>query len=186
MRVLQKKILVLVISSILISTLLVMVIAFSNFKRIVESNSGQIMKLMCSEKRQVIDEKLLDIEQSVHTLYHFAVEQITETDNLWQDEEKFDEHISSMKALIETNAKYTDGAISVYYRLDSSIKGPQQGIWFVKDESGVFVENEMTDLTFYDQNDIEHVGWYYIPVAGIKRNIEFSVFLLFFCLQKCL
>jgi len=31
------------------------------------------MKLMCSEKRQVIDEKLLNIEQGVHTIYPFSV-----------------------------------------------------------------------------------------------------------------
>ena len=62
MKVLQKKILTLVISSILISAVVIIGIAFSNFERILEDNSGQIMKLMCSEKRQSIDEKLLNIE----------------------------------------------------------------------------------------------------------------------------
>ena len=76
MKVLQKKILILVISSVLISALVVMLIAFSNYGRIITSYSQQIMQLMCSEKRQTIDEKLLNIEQSVHTLYHYVVEQI--------------------------------------------------------------------------------------------------------------
>ena len=74
MKLLQRKILMLVISSILISAMVVMVIAFSNYNHIVEENSEQIMQLMCSEKRQTIDEKLLNIEQSVHKLYHFAVD----------------------------------------------------------------------------------------------------------------
>ena len=82
MKALQKKIWILVISSVLISALVVMVIAFTNYERIVESNSEQIMQLMCSEKRQAIDEKLLNIEQSVHTIYHFATEQISKTENL--------------------------------------------------------------------------------------------------------
>ena len=51
MRLLQKKILVLVISSILISAMVVMAIAFLNYNHIVEKNSEQIMQLMCSEKR---------------------------------------------------------------------------------------------------------------------------------------
>ena len=170
MRVLQKKILVLVISSILISALVVMVIAFPNYNRIVESNSGQIMQLMCSEKRQAIDEKLLNIEQSVHTLYHFAIGQISETDNLWQDEAQFDEHITRMKALIETTARYTDGAVSVYYRLDTGIKGPKQGVWLLQDENGDFREQEMTDISLYDKDDVEHVGWYYIPIANGKET----------------
>lgn len=56
MKVLQKKLLVLVICSTMISALVVMAISFSNYGRIVENNSGQIMQLMCSEKRQSIDE----------------------------------------------------------------------------------------------------------------------------------
>lgn len=100
MKILQKKMLALVISSVLISALVVMVIAFSNFSRIVESNSRQIIQLMCSDKRQIIDEKLLNIEQEVHTLYHYVMEQINESENLWQDDEQYAEHISRMKALI--------------------------------------------------------------------------------------
>lgn len=170
MKALQKKLLILITSSILISTLIVMVIAFSNNNRMVESNSEQIIQLMCSEKRQVIDEKLLNIEQSVNVLYYFAVRETSEFSDLWQNEELFEEHISRMKALIETTARYTDGAISVYYRLDAAIKGPKQGVWLVQNDTGEFVEHEMTDLSLYDKNDIEHVGWYYIPVANGKET----------------
>ena len=107
MKVLQGKMRTLVISSILISALVVMAIAFGNHERIIETSFRQIMQLRCSEKRQVIDEKLLNIEQSVNTLYHFAIGQMNEVNDLWQDEEKYDEHISKMKELIETIAKYT-------------------------------------------------------------------------------
>lgn len=170
MKQLQTKILILVSSSILISALLVMGIAFSNYTRILESNSEQIMQLMCSEKRQAIDEKLVNIEQSVNTLYHFAMDQINETENLWQDEEAFEEHINRMRALIETTARYTDGALSVYYRLDSSIRGPKQGVWLVQNEAGEFVEQEVTDISQYEKDDVEHVGWYYIPIANGKET----------------
>lgn len=166
MKQLQRKILIVVSSSILISGLLVMCIAFSNYTRILESNSEQIMQLMCSEKRQIIDEKLLNIEQSVLTLYNFSISQINETNNLWEDEELYEEHIGRMKALIETTAIYTDGAVSVYYRLDTSIKGPMQGVWMVLNEDGEFVQQELTDISIYEKDDIEHVGWYYIPIAN--------------------
>ena len=170
MRLLQRKILVLVISSILISATVVMGIAFFNYNRIVERNSEQIMQLMCSEKRQSIDEKLLNIEHSVHKLYNFAMDQINESGNLWRNEELYAEHISNMKALIETTARYTDGAVSVYYRLDSSIKGPKQGVWLLQNENGEFAEAEMTDISYYDRDDIERVGWYYIPIANGRET----------------
>lgn len=162
--------LVLVISSISISAFVIMAIAFLNYNRIVENNSRQIMQLMCSEKRQVIDEKLLNIEQSVNTIYHYAIGQIGDADNLWLDEEQYLENISRMKALMETSAKYTDGAVSVYYRLASGIKGPKQGVWLVQNENGDFAEHEMTDISLYDKDDIEHVGWYYIPTTNGKET----------------
>lgn len=170
MKVLQNKLLILVISSILFPALVVMAISFSNYGCIVENNSEQIMQLMCSQKRQVIDEKLLNIEQSVHTVYNFATEQISGTDNIWQDEEQFLEHISRMRRLMETTIKYTDGAVSVYYRLDSAIQGPKQGVWLVQDANGDYLEREMTDISIYDKDDIEYVGWYYIPMTNGKET----------------
>ena len=59
---------------------------------------------------------------------------------------------------METTVKYTDGAVSVYYRLDSSINGPKQGVWLVQDENGEYYEHEMTDVSLYEKDDIEHVG----------------------------
>ena len=86
MKALQNKLLILIVSSTLITAMVVMAIALSNYGRILKNDSEQIMQLMCSEKRQVIDEKLLNIEQSVHTIYHVAIEQYGNTESLWQDD----------------------------------------------------------------------------------------------------
>lgn len=162
MKALQRKILILVVSSILISALFIMSIAFLNYERIVASDSRQIMKLMCSEKRQTIDEKLLNVKQSVKTLYHFATEQM--------DEANFEEHIRRMEALMSTTAKYTDGAVSVYYYLNPSLNGVKQGAWLLRDADGEFIKSEMTDISQYAKDDVEHVGWYHIPVANGKET----------------
>ena len=170
MKVLQNKILTLVLSSILISALVVIGIAFFNFERILEDNSGQIMKLMCSEKRQSIDEKLLNIEQSVHTIYHYASEQINEVGNVWADEEQFVEHIHRMQELMRTTAQYTDGAVSVYYRITPATQENLLGTWLTMDENGEFQEQEITNISLYDKDDVEHVGWYYIPIENGKET----------------
>lgn len=166
MKEIQNKILSLVISSIVISALVIMITAFWGYNHLAETDTSQIMQLMCSEKRQAIDEKLMNIEQSVHTIYHYAVEQIEQTDNLWQDEALFQDHISKMRTLMEIMAKYTDGAMSVYYRLAPELLGPKQGVWLMKNEKSEFADYEMTDIAQYDKNDVEHVGWYYQPIAN--------------------
>ena len=122
MKDLQNKLLILIVSSILLPALVVVAIAFFNYGSVIENNLGQIMQLMCSEKRQLIDEKLLNVEQSVHTIYHLAIEQHNDTNNLLQNEKKLSEHISTMREIMETTVKYTDGAVSVYYRLDTRSK----------------------------------------------------------------
>lgn len=94
MKEIQNKILSLVISSVVISALAIIITAFWGYNRLAETDTSQILQLMCSEKRQAIDEKLMNIEQSVHTIYHFAMDQIEQTDNLWQDEALVQDHIS--------------------------------------------------------------------------------------------
>ena len=170
MKEIQNKILSLVISSVVISALAIIITAFWGYNRLAETDTSQIMQLMCSEKRQAIDEKLMNIEQSVHTIYHFAMDQIEQTDNLWQDEALVQDHISKMRALMETMAKYTDGAMSVYYRLAPELLGPKQGVWLMKNENSEFTDYEMTDIAQYDKNDVEHVGWYYQPIANKKET----------------
>ena len=154
----------------MITALVVMAIAFTNYGRIVEDNSEQILELMCSEKSQAIDEKLLNIEQSVHTIYHYAKEQIRETRVFWKNEEQFQMHVDRIKKLMETTAKYTDGAVSVYYRIYPGNQEHLQGVWLIQNQYGHFVENEITDISMYDKNDKEHVGWYYIPIENGKET----------------
>lgn len=167
---LQRKILMLVINSVIITALVVMAIAFTNYGRIVKDDSQQIMELMCSEKSKEIDEKLLNIEQGVNTIYHYAKEQIRETRVFWKNEEQFQQHVDRIKKLMETTAKYTDGAVSVYYRIYPGKQDHLQGVWLVQNQYGHFIENEITDISMYDKNDKEHVGWYYIPIKNEKET----------------
>ena len=181
MKILQRKILMLVICSILISALVVMLIAFSNYSRMMKSDSRQIMKLLCSEKRKTIDEELLNIEQSVKIIYHFAKEQLRDVDSLTNNEKELLEHMNRMEELMNTTAQYTDGAVSVYYRLAPELVETSNGLWLVKDKNDKFISHEITVISDYDKDDIEHVGWYYIPIENRKetwlnpyynRNIE--------------
>lgn len=170
MKILQRKILILVICSILFSAFVVMIIAFSNYAHLMENDSGQIMKLLCSEKRQTIDEELMNIEQSVKIIYHFAKEQLSETDNLSEKETELLEHMNRMEELMNTTARYTKGVVSVYYRLVPEIEEPANGIWLVQDENGEFINHEITIISDYDKDDIEHVGWYHIPIENRKET----------------
>lgn len=146
-----------------------MLAAFWGYNNLVEEDISQIMKLMCSEKRQSIDEKLTNIEQSVQTIFHYAMEQIEDTENLFQDKEKLDKHVLDVSDLMKSTAKYTDGAVSVYYRLSPDVMDGVEGFWLLKNDSGEFENTKVTDITQYEKDDTEHVGWFYEPIASGKE-----------------
>ena len=66
-------------------------------------------------------------------------------------------------------AKDTDGAIAYYLRLNPTISSNTAGMFFSKVDGGdEYVRFEPTDLSLYDKNDTEHVGWYWQPYEAGK------------------
>lgn len=170
MKSIRTKILALVLSGILISMAAAMFISFRNVERIMDSDSTQIMSLLCSEQSSEIDEKLMNIEQSVSTIYHFAVNQRGDVTRLKQDEAYRDEYIQRVKEVSLNAVENTDGAIAVYYRLNPDIAEEPQGIFMTIDENGDFYDFPLTDIAAYEPDDVDHVGWYYIPINNGKET----------------
>ena len=64
-------------------------------------------------------------------------------------------------------ADETDGAVSVYIRFNPELTSPMDSMFWVEtDKSKGFQSFPVTDLSAYDEDDVEHVGWYYIPVRA--------------------
>lgn len=132
-------------------------------------NSEIMMKKTCSAQVLKLDNQFRLVEQSVQNIYDISetirpsVEQLSTTENT-------NAFIESFQKIAITIADNTDGAIAVYYRInpDLNVSGTQGFFWVKSMETGCFEENESTDLLAYDPTDVEHVGWYYIPVWAGK------------------
>lgn len=172
MKSIQTKILCLIFSCVLISTIAVVMVSITNYGGILDENSEEIMSLQCTEKRQEIDEQLRSIEQSVNTIYHFSVAQFEQMgmEKKWQDEKSLEKYINKVRDVAENAVENTTGAIAVYYRFNPEVTNPTEGLFLSRDSSGRFVDFEMTDILKYDRNDVEHVGWYYIPLENGKAT----------------
>ena len=86
---------------------------------------------------------------------------------MWQDEAQLSEHMNRMEELMETTAQFTDGAVSVYYRLTPKMEEITQGIWLVKGEDGEFLNHDITNISQYDKDDIEIIN----DMQGRKRML---------------
>lgn len=172
MKSIQAKIMCLTLGGVLLSTFVIMLVSITNYSGILKNNSEEIMNLLCTKKRQEMDEQLMSIEQSVNTIYHFALSQLEqmEEDDFWEDEKALEQYIQKVREVSLNAVENTEGAIAVYYRFNPEKITLNEGLFLVSDEKGNFTDFEMTDILKYDKEDVEHVGWYYIPLENERAT----------------
>lgn len=169
MRSVQTKIIILILTCILVSAAIIGGVGIVISEFTVDNNSVKIINLLCSEKAQELNNTLGRIEQSVDIMTQYAVDNLESTDKLASDEDYLKSYSDELKALGMTAAEKTEGAVTYYVRFNPEITGDNSGFFMVRDSSdGAFEENELTDLYMYSSDDIEHVGWYYIPLQEKK------------------
>lgn len=147
---LHKKILMLLLGSVLITVVLAGGAGILNASRGVEEDSRQIMSLTCETKTQEIDTWLLDIEHSVDTIYCFADSQLTRNQELWSDEAYMNAYTAKIYDVMENAAQSTNCALSVYLRFNPELLTSTSGIFLVKQNDGTFRDEPMTDLAYTD------------------------------------
>ena len=68
-------------------------------------------------------------------------------------------------------ANNTEGALAVYIRYNPEFSESTSGLFWSKTAlDGSFQELTPTDFSSYNPDDIEHVGWYYVPVKSGKAT----------------
>ena len=61
-------------------------------------------------------------------------------------------------------AKHASGAVAYYFRFDPAISNSKMGLFYSKaKENSEYVSLEPTDISLYEKDDIEHVGWFWQP-----------------------
>lgn len=169
MKSVQTKIILLILTGIIASSTIVGVTGIMSFGKAIDEDSVKVMNLMCSEKAQELNNVLGKIEQSVEILSEYAVDNLESIDRLSKDTEYLEKFTKDLEELGLTTANATEGAVAVYVRFNPDITSSMAGFFKVKNtENEKFVDEELTDFSLYSPEDVEHVGWYYIPVNAGK------------------
>ena len=167
MNSLHTKFLTLLLGSVFLAVLLVGGAGILTATQAVEEDSVQIMTLTCEQKSQEINAQLLGVEQAVDTIYSFADMQLAEDMELWSNQNYMDGYTEKVSEVMENVADNTEGALCVYMRFAPELLTPVSGIFMVKEENGSrFINTPVTDISMYDADDREHVGWYYEPLEN--------------------
>lgn len=150
--------------------------------RIIDDNTNLAAELSTQEIADDIDNKLLAVRQSTDSLNQYA-EEVIRTNPRWlTNDHDIDFFVEMVRSYAYNEAKNTYGAISVYLALNPDTYGNQRGFFLTRlTHESNFTSAPMTDMSQYDPSDVEHVGWYYVPIEQgrptwmqpyLNRNID--------------
>ena len=171
MKSIQTKFIALILSCVVLCAAVIGGAGVINSKKVVDTDSSKIMNLTCSEKAQELNGQLTRIQQSVETLAYYTTEQLESVERLMTDKEYRAEYTKKLEDVAVNAANNTEGAVAVYVRFNPEYWEPTSGLFWSKTElSGIFQQLTPTDFSNYNPDDVEHVGWYYIPVKNGKAT----------------
>lgn len=167
MRSIKTKITLVVLMCSLISTVICGSISIFESSRAVEENSRDKMELVCENQSQQLDGMMKQVSQSVDTLNDLAVSELDDFEKFKSDAQYVEAYTNRIAPMLKQAAVHTQGAMSVYIRYNPEFTEPTSGVFYTRDSAdSEFQEIEPTDFTMYEPDDLEHVGWYYIPVGN--------------------
>ncbi len=166
MKSIQTRISIVIAVITLIATGTLMVTAMLRSRRLLDTNSNEIILSAEEYYAAELDDHFNSSEQSVDSICNYALKRAEAYPGFFIDEAQRNAYTDDISELSKSIAENTRGAMSVYMRYDPDTFGPTAGFFYTKDPAtGEWHTEEPTDMSLYDKDDVEHVGWYYIPVS---------------------
>lgn len=171
MKSIKTKIIVTVILCSLVSTFICGAISIVNSVSTSYEDSQQEMQLKCVSQSDEIDTMMQNVSQSVEMVYSIAVAKLEHAASFRTSKDYVDTYTKQMLPILMQSAQNTKGALTAYIRYNPEFTEPTSGLFLTRDNSDSEFESVTpTDFSMYDPSDVEHVGWYYIPVQNGKET----------------
>ncbi len=174
MRSVQTKIIIVISAIILVVVVSFLLISTSSTNAILTDDSDRIMLSAADYYANIIDDNFRSTEQSVGTIYNYSIKRAETYNRFLEDEAQRDGYTYDVSELGKSIAENTRGAMAVYLRYNPEDYGSTNGFWYTINLSDSSWQPSVpTDMSLYDKDDVEHVGWYYIPVrAGVPMWMD--------------
>ena len=162
-RSLQFRFLIIVLSAIAIITVFIGGLSIYEVDSYVQKETKNLVEVTCENEATKINKTFESMEKSVRIMENYVLSFFKNPSDV-TDRDKQNEVIQFANEMFVNVAKDTEEAIAYYLRLNPDISDSKAGVFFSKtDGSEEFVYFEPTDISLYDKNDTEHVGWYWQP-----------------------
>ena len=165
----QSKILILSLSCTLLGTLTLGTISALFISRITQRMSIQSIENQLSAEASKLNVAFVEHEKYTQALVAGIFSQIR-LDSADFFNKNLATHIENLKERITSTIQNIPGVKTIYVRFNPNITAPDAGLFLVKNNNSdsPFASVLPTNITQYSPNDIEHVGWYYLPIQTGK------------------
>ncbi len=171
MRSLKTKVIVLVMLCSIVASVISGAITVVNSGRTVNEDSKQRLMSGSQNVSQDINSVLSEITLSVDTLGDVMLNNIKDFNRFQTDAAYVKQCTDAVRDYALQCAKHTKGAMTYYIRFNPDFTEPTSGVFASRESlDAEFEPLTPTDFTSYDKDDLEHVGWYYIPVNNGKAT----------------
>ena len=166
MKTIKTKIMACIVGCSLITALIVGALSIGSTAKITESEAVKNMNYRGDSVSNSIDATITRIETSVNILADVVVDKLDEN-AFFSDKNYADGFTDSILDEVFKFSERTEGAITSYIRYNPEYSNPTSGCFLTRDSlSDPFTAVTPTDFSMYEPGDLEHVGWYYIPVQN--------------------
>ena len=169
MRSIKARILAAVIVCTLLTSLICGGVSIINSRKTVYQDSQKEMRYACANQAAELNAQMSRVEQSVNTAYNVVLQQLTDVQSFKTDKAYVDAFTAIMEQMLYEIGGNTEGALTAYIRYNPEFTEPDSGVfWSRSSDAENFEALVPTDFSMYSPDDLEHVGWYYIPVKNGK------------------
>ncbi|MBO7303920.1 MAG: diguanylate cyclase [Clostridia bacterium] len=165
---LQLRFLITVLSAILTVSVFVGGLSIYEVDNYVQRETENLVGVTCENEATKVNAIFDGMEKSVRIMENYVLSFFENAEDTI-DPNKQNEVLKFADEMFVNVAKDTDGAIAYYLRLNPEISNSTAGIFFSKMNGGDdYVRFPPTDISLYDKDDVEHVGWYWQPYEAGK------------------
>ena len=159
----QFRILTTIICAMLAITVFVGGISIYEVDQYIQNESENFVAVTCEYEGTQINSIFEDMEKSVMVMESYIMDFFTEETNI-EDRDFQEKLISNTDRMFADVAKHARGAVAYYFRFDPVLSTSKTGLFYSKTkESDEYIAFEPTDISLYDKEDTEHVGWFWQP-----------------------
>ena len=143
-----------------IATAGILLFYFDNLSR---SNQTKTIYLTADKKTLELNSFFNSAEDIAKEFQEYILATLDE-DRLLTDAEYEEDYMDNLARVMASISVFTKGTLCTFFRLNIEEYGPKRGLFLTGGYQKSFVKTRTTDLSKYSPSDLEHVGWYYLPI----------------------